>query len=465
MADHNPQIQAAAAYDQWIAVKGNSLTFGGFDYNPSDHLFPFQRDLVRWAVRRGRAALFADTGLGKTAMQIDWARAVSSRGRVLILAPLAVADQTVREAARFGVHAAYMRKDDGNTPIVVTNYEMMDGFDASNFAGIVLDESSILKSYDGATRTAIIGSFRDTPYKLACTATPAPNDHTELGNHSEFLGIKTRAEMLAEYFVHDGGSTQDWRIKGHAVDPFWSWVCSWGALVKTPADLGYDDGAYRLPPLRMHERVVRVDHSDAWSEGLLFAADVRTLSDQRATRRFTMNDRVSMAADLASGPDQCLIWAETNAEADAVTAAIPGAEQVAGSDDRDDKRRRLLGFSDGTLRVLVTKPKIAGFGMNWQRCNRMIFMGASHSFEQTYQAIRRCWRFGQSRPVDVYVIRAETEQSVVANFSRKEADAARLASEMGARARVSLAANVTGGRREWNAYNPSIHMTVPHWAR
>jgi len=453
-------MQVVSNYSEWVAAKGKSSEFGGLDYVPSPVLYPHQQDLVRWALARGRAAIFADTGLGKTRMQVEWARTVAAVGRVLLVAPLAVAEQTAREAASIGVDLGYRRADDGSR-IVITNYDMIDHFDASKFAGVVLDESSILKSFNGATRTTLIDMFGATPYRLACTATPAPNDFTELGNHSEFLGIKPRVEMLAEYFVHDGGSTSDWRLKGHAVAAFWRWVCSWGAMVKRPSDLGYSDDGYNLPPLRMHEIVVRVDHESAWSEGMLFAADARSLSDQRAMRRCTMTERVSEAAAIASGVGQCLIWAETNAEADAVTAAIDGAVQVSGSDEPDVKRDRLLGFADGRYRVLVTKPKIAGFGMNWQRCNRMIFMGASHSFEQTYQAVRRCWRFGQTSPVDVWVIRAETEQAVVANFRRKEADAERLAAGMGEYTRASMLAAVRGGKREWNEHNATQALRLP----
>lgn len=452
------------SYSEFVARKGAASAFDGIDAIDADlaDLFPFQADLVRWALRRGRACLFADTGLGKTRMQIRWASAVAQRGRVLILAPLAVADQTVRESQSIGTSVRYLRADDGLPGIVITNYDMLDHFDAESFVGVVLDESSILKSFTGSTRNEIIEKFAGTPYRLACTATPAPNDFTELGNHSEFLGIKTRTEMLAEYFVHDGGSTHDWRLKGHAASQFWRWVCSWGAMVKSPADIGYNASSYVLPPLRMHERVVRVDHSDAWSEGMLFAADAVTLADQRAVRRATADRRIAIAAELATaGP--CLIWGETNDECDAVTAAIPDAVQVAGSDSLQDKRDRLIGFADGRYRVLVTKPKIAGFGMNWQHCRRMVFMGASHSFEATYQAIRRCWRFGQTDPVDVYVIRAETEQAIIANFQRKEADAARMYAGMREFTVDAMRAAIGGGRKEWNEYNPSMPMRLPYW--
>jgi superfamily II DNA or RNA helicase len=454
-------------YEAWIAGRSDVRTFVGIDHGPiGDHLFGHQRDLVAWALRRGRAAIFADTGLGKTAMQVEWARhIVASGGRVLILAPLAVAEQTVREAARFGVAAAYRRRDEGDA-VTVANYEMLEHFDPSAFAGVVLDESSILKSYTGSTRTAIIEAFRDTPYRLACTATPAPNDFTELGNHAEFLGVKSRVEMLAEYFVHDGGSTQDWRVKGHAVVPFWRWVASWGAVIRMPSDLGYSDDGFTLPPLRMHEHVVRMGHEDAHAAGLLFAAQAVSLQDQRAVRRGTTDTRAQIVAEVAGAHDgSVIVWCELNAEADAVTAAIPGAVQVAGADSIERKVDVLTRFAAGDVRVLVTKPSIAGFGMNWQHCHKMIFAGVSHSYEQTYQAIRRCWRFGQRSPVDVHMVRADTEQAVVENYRRKEADAARMSAEMSAHVREVVVANVRGGGREWNPYNPSKPAEIPSWLR
>jgi len=450
-------------YDQWVATKSKTSRFIPCPRNGdmADHLFGFQRDLVDWSLRRGRSCLFADTGLGKTPMQVEWARNVASEGRVLMLAPLAVADQTVEQAARWDVDIEYRREDNG-APIVITNYEMLEHFDPDDFVGIVLDESSILKSYTGSTRNAIITAFAETPYKLACTATPAPNDFTELGNHAEFLGVQTRTEMLSEYFVHDGGSTQDWRLKGHAVDAFWRFVCSWGAVVKAPSDLGYDDGGFKLPPLRMHEHVIGVDHSSAPS-GMLFRPTALTLSDQRRERKETLDQRIAEASRLADNDEPCLIWCEFNAEADAVTAAIPGAIQVAGSHSLDQKRDRLLGFADGRYRVLVTKPKIAGFGMNWQHCRNMVFVGASHSYEQTYQAIRRCWRFGQTEAVDVHVLRAETEAAIVLNYRRKEADAQRMGSEIRNIVKDIVRAQVTNMGRGWNKYEADTNTTIPEW--
>lgn len=451
-------------YESFIAKKSAAPSFDGIEAKRlASHLFPHQRDLVKWALRRGRAAIFADTGLGKTAMLVEWSRHVSKRGRVLVLAPLAVASQTVAEAARFGVEMAYLRADDGKTQIVVTNYEMLHAFNASSFVGVVLDESSILKSFAGSTRTALIEAFANTPYRLALTATPAPNDFTELGNHSEFLGVKTRVEMLAEYFVHDGGSTQDWRIKGHAIRPFWQWVATWGAVVKMPSDLGHDDGAFKLPPKIQHEHVVEVDDTDARAAGMLFAVDATTLADQRSTRRATMEKRVEVAARLVASDEPAIVWCELNDEGDAIEAAIPGAVQVAGSDSIEDKIDRLEGFAAGRYRVLISKPSLAGFGLNWQHCANIVFVGASHSYEQTYQAERRCWRFGQKREVHVHFIRARTEGAVIANYRRKEADAARMAAEMTAQVGEAVRREVRGSGREFNPYQPSVRLTVPAW--
>lgn len=456
-------------YEDFLASKfACTPTPGITDVAIDRALFPHQRDLVAWALRRGRAAIFADTGLGKSLVGLEWAAHVCEHaGRVLVLTPLAVADQWVREGERFGIRCAYRREDNGdhNDDIVITNYEMLDRFNPLNFAGVVLDESSILKAYDGKTRTAIIRAFASTPYRLALTATPSPNDHTELGNHAEFLGVKHRVEMLAEYFVHDGGSTQKWRLKGHAEDVFWRWVCTWAAMVRKPSDLGYSDDRYDLPPLRHHEHVIPIEHRDAWSEGFLFAPEARTLAEQRATRRATLAARVAKAAELADGDEQCLVWCELNAESEACARAIPGAVEVKGSDSLEDKRERLLGFADGDVRVLVTKPSIAGFGMNWQSCARMVFVGASHSFEQTYQAIRRCWRFGQERPVDVHVIRSETEGAIVANFERKRAAHAEMMNAMAAHMRDIMRAEVQGTAREWNSYVPNQKMWVPEWLK
>jgi hypothetical protein len=335
--------------------------------------------------------------------------------------------------------------------------------DISRYAGAVLDESSILKSYNGKTRTALIESFQDTPYRLACTATPAPNDHSELGNHAEFLGICTRLEMLAEFFCHDGGNTNVWRLKGHAVDDFWQWVATWAVMVRKPSDLGFTDDRYDLPDLRFETHTIAMDHSTAHEAGLLFVPTALTLNDQRRVRRATMGRRVAEAMAIAnSDDDPCLIWCELNAESAAITKAIPDAVEVKGSDSPEVKTDRLLGFAEGRYRVLVTKPSIAGFGMNWQHCNRVVFAGATHSYEQFYQAIRRCWRFGQGRPVTVHLIQAEADQAIAQNLARKSAAAEELAESMLAIVREAQLASVMG-RRPGTVDAAESNVRIPHW--
>lgn len=331
--------------------------------------------------------------------------------------------------------------------------------------GALVHNSSILKSYDGATRTALIEAFAKTPYRLCCTATPAPNDFTELGNHSEFLGVRTRTEMLAEFFVHDGATTQEWRLKGHATQAFWRWLATWGAVVRSPADLGHDASAYELPPLRMHERVIPVDHRTSWASGELFATNAVSLAAQRSVRRVTTPQRAEIAAEVAAQPGQCIVWCELNDESKACVAAIgKDAVEITGSMDVDEKEARLTAFTNGEARVVVTKPSIAGFGLNWQRCSRMTFVGASHSYEMTYQAIRRCHRFGQKSPVDVVTIRCETEALVVENFKRKEAEAEKLGAEMAALVGDAVRAEVLGAtKREWKDYDARAETSIPSW--
>lgn len=396
--------------------------------NLNPMLFDFQKDIVRWALRRGRAAIFADCGLGKTPMQLEWAKHVP--GRVLILAPLAVAEQTVREGVKFSVdvtHARSQEESDAGHRITITNYEMLHHFDPTKYNGIVLDESSILKSYTGKIRTHIIESFAETPFRLACTATPAPNDYMELGNHSEYLGAMTRTEMLSMFFVHDGGETQKWRLKGHAESDFWQWICSWAIMIRMPSDLGYDNGRFTLPPLNIHH--VQVAAGDA--SGFLFPMPASTLQERIVERRNTVDQRVDACANLINGDGSpWLIWCNLNAESSKLAQRIDGATEITGSDSADNKTSRMIGFTDGTIKRVVTKPSIAGFGMNWQHCSNMAFVGLSDSYEQFYQATRRCWRFGQENPVNVYVITADTEGAVVANIKRKEEDAKRMAENM-----------------------------------
>ena len=396
-------------YQDFLASKERVTQALGFEAKDlGSHLYPFQRDIVQWACRMGRAALFEDCGLGKSPQQLEWARQVvrHSGGPVLILAPLAVAQQTVREGSKFGIDCRYLRADDGAPGIVVANYEMLEHFDADRFSGVVLDESSILKSQDGRTRTAIIRAFARTPYRLACTATPSPNDFMELGNHSEFLGVMSRTEMLSMFFVHDGGSTQDWRIKGHAQKDFWKWVCGWAVMIRKPSDIGYEDGGFTLPPMNIRKRVVAADHVSARKAGFLFAMEAQSLNERRAAKRGSIGDRVAACAEIvaAEPSEQFLIWCNLNDEGDGLEKAIQGAVQVSGADSREFKEDAIEGFVSGRIRVLVSKASMFGFGLNLQGCARMAFVGLSDSFEEFYQAVRRCWRFGQTRAVDVHVV-------------------------------------------------------------
>lgn len=449
-------------YEAFLARKAPTVPACGLAEVPPLHdaLFPYQRDIVAWALRRGRAAIFADCGMGKTLMQLEWARHIP--GRVLILTPLAVAAQTAAEAARFGIEAAVSRDGHAAGHVTIANYEMLHRFDAAQFSGIVLDESSILKAYDSKTRGAIVSAFAQTPYRLACTATPAPNDHVELGNHAEFLGVMSRVEMLSMFFCHDGGETQVWRLKGHAEADFWRWVASWAAMVRRPSDLGYSDDGFTLPPLRIHEHIIA---SDVRVPGKLFAMAAETLDDQRAARKATLARRVAHVASLVAAEphEPWLVWCELNAEGDALAAAIPGAVQVAGSDSEDAKESRMLGFASGEHRVLITKPSIAGFGMNWQHAARMAFVGLSHSYEQFYQAVRRQWRFGQARQVEVHVVSTDLEEAVLRNIKRKQADHDAMAAAMVEHMGETMRREIRGTSRETAAYEPTKAMRVPEW--
>jgi superfamily II DNA or RNA helicase len=425
-------------YEQFLKAK--ALTVAPVGFEPSDFvapLFAFQRDIVSLACKLGRFCIWADCGMGKTPMQLEWAHQVCQHtgGRVLILAPLAVSHQTVREAQKFGIHGVEFAAHPADTDarIVVTNYQKLDRFDPSDYVGIVLDESSILKAMDGKTRSAILTAFRYTPYRLACSATPAPNDYMELGNHAEFVGIMTREEMLAMFFVHDGGDTSKWRIKGHAVNKFWEWVCSWAVTIRKPSDLGYDDGGFRLPGLQMHDCIVETPHErlpDAEGQASLFPQQATTLNDQRAVQRGSLENRVAEAVKLANQPGQWIVWCHLNDESEALASRIDGAVEVSGSDSDEHKTKAAIDFQDGRARVIVSKSSIFGFGMNFQNCHQVVFVGMSHSYEQYYQAIRRCWRFGQTQSVQCHVVYDWAEGTVIENIRRKDADAAEMAESM-----------------------------------
>jgi superfamily II DNA or RNA helicase len=410
-------------------------------------------------IEKGKSAVFAGTGLGKTRIQLAWADLVG--GRVLIFAPLAVACQTVQEGKEIGIEVNLCKENaDVKDGINITNYDRMERFDLSRFDGIVLDESSILKSQTGKTRNWLIENCSDIPYKLCCTATPAPNDYMELGNHSEFLGCMTEMEMLAMFFIHDGGDTAKWRLKKHAVKVFWEWVASWAVMMVNPADLGYDGSQFILPKLNITQQEVKTEVTT----GSLFAVEAKTLQERQQARRDSLKERVAACAEIVNNSDeQFLVWCNLNVESELIAKSIPDSVEVCGSDTTEHKTESMIGFSEKRIRVLVSKPSICGFGMNRQQCHNMIFVGLSDSFEQYYQAVRRCWRFGQKSEVNVYVITADTEGAVVANIQRKERDFEDMLHGMIAATQNITAQNIKRTGRNQKTYNPIVKMELPDW--
>ena len=384
-------------------------------------LYPFQRDLTRWALKKGRAALFADCGLGKTFMQLEWARLLDCK--TLIIAPLSVARQTVKEGKKINIHVHYTRsKDDLTAGINITNYEMIEKFNPDDFEAVVLDESSILKGLNSKTRQKLIDMFSDTPYRLCCTATPAPNDIAEIANHAEFLGIMTRPDMLATFFVHDD---KGWRLKKHAVEPFYRWLASWAMSIRKPSDLGYDDGDFILPELSIIPEIVKLKKIPTAENGQMSLVwqGMKGITHRAQVRRETLQDRVKRAAELINTGGQWIAWCGLNDEGTELKKLIPDAVLMEGSQSIEQKQEAIEGFQDGKYRVLITKPSIAGFGMNFQHCNNMVFVGLSDSYESYYQCIRRCWRFGQKKPVNAHIVLSEVEQQIFQNVLRKEEDA------------------------------------------
>jgi len=464
-------------YRALIAAKRVGFTPRGFtDVREEDlpsSLFPHQRHGVAFALRNGSSALFYDTGLGKTAMALTWGDEIVRRTNrpVLMLAPLAVAAQHLAEAERFGIEAKASRF--GIAPakpcIAVTNYERLEKFDPADYAGVILDESSVLKSFTGKTTRALIEAFGQTPYRLACSATPAPNDHTELGQHSEFLGALSRDQMLVRWFLHDSADTGTWRIKGHAVRDFWEWVASWARAVSKPSDLGFDDRGFEMPELVTHKHIVAADRSLSAGEeangklagqARLFRMPDTSATSIHAEKRLTSQDRAAVVADVISRePDEpWVIWVDTDYDADAVRAVLPDVVEVSGKMSIDVKEERLAAFSRGEIKRILTKPSIAGFGLNWQHCARMAFAGLSFSYESYYQAIRRCWRFRQMRPVHVHIVCADTEAAIWDTVARKAGDHDAMKREMtAAMARAARSSEVL------RTYNPDKKAALPAW--
>ena len=464
-------VSPLADYHDLIARKRVAFEPRGLAKVPA--LNPAMKDhqahCTDFALRGGSAALFLDTGLGKTFCAEEWGRIVVEHTNrpVLMLAPLAVSAQHEREGERFGIDVKAIRDPSEMTGprVYVTNYERLAKFDADDFSGVILDESSILKSFTGKTTRALTDAFRMTPYRLACTATPAPNDHAELGSHSEFLGVMQQNMMLQRWFLHDSADTGTWRMKGHAVEDFWSWVASWARCISLPSDIGFSDDGYVLPELDVRRHMVRADRSASTGEETDGQARLFRIPDTSATsihkeKRLTTDARADvLAAIVANEPaEPWVLWCDTDYEADALTARIPGALEVRGSMDPDEKERRLVAFSTGQARIIVTKPSVAGYGLNWQHCARVGFVGLSFSYESFYQAIRRCHRFGQTRNVQVHVACADTEESIWNVVSRKAGDHEGMKRQM--TAAMGRAAGLT---LRPAIYQPTEPAIIPSW--
>lgn len=409
-------------YNEFLETKKTQKIESGFkvddvDLNPI--LFDFQKYCVKRALEVGKFALFEDCGLGKTIQQLEWSDKVSkqTQGAVLILAPLAVISQTIEEAKKFG-YSIREYEDDCDKGIYITNYDNLENIDASLFCGVVLDESSILKNFAGKTRTALIDAFQNTPYKLACTATPSPNDTTEICNHAEFLNVMSRTEMLAMYFVHDGGSTSDWRLKGHAKQSFWDFVSTWAVMLNKPSDIGFDDAGYNLPPLKVIEEMVITPKKN---NGLLFNESAVSATEYHKELRATYQLRLDRVAEIVNNSDEnFIIWIGHDEEGKYLRSLLPEAVEVKGSDSKEYKKDKLLGFGRGEFRILITKLKIAQFGLNYQNCHNQIYASLDFSFEATYQGIRRSYRFGQTESVNIYLVTTDTMANVKDSFENKQ---------------------------------------------
>lgn len=451
-------------YHQFLENKKFVLESSGFDINKEDlnpMAFEYEKDIIRWALAKGRAAIFAGCGLGKTLIQLEWANQVckytGADAKILILAPLAVSNQTVREGQKFGINVKLCESQSDVEPgINITNYEKLDKFIANEFIAVVLDESSILKSFTGKVRTSIIDAFCNVPYKLACTATPAPNDYMELGNHCEFLGVMTRGEMLAMFFVHDGGQTSKWRLKGHAEGVFWQWMASWAVVVDNPANLGYKNTGYHLPGLHIEEIIVDGDEP---------ITETMTLTERRNARKESLIARCQKAADIVNNSnEQFIVWCDLNAEQDKLAELIHNNVSVQGSTTNKLKIQREADWREGRSQTLISKPLVYGYGMNWQNCHNIIFTGLSDSYEQYYQALRRCWRFGQDKDVNVWIIISAKEGAVKENIERKDAQFQKMQDEM-----IKLTKDITKKElkrtcRISTPYEPAVPMVLPNWA-
>lgn len=421
---------------------------------------PFQRPCIEWACQKGRSALFHDTGLGKTFQQLLWSDSVvkETKGKVLIVAPLSVSSQTVREGKKFGIKVNKIRHEQDIRPgINITNYEILNHFNCSQFDGVVIDESSVLKNYSGKIRNEIISLFRNTPYRLACTATPAPNDQMEICNHAEFLGIMSRVETLATFFVHDGSETSKWRLKGHAQKDFWKWMASWSLMVKKPSDIGFENAGYDLPPLNIDYHFVNYGSA---SQGKLFKDLAVSLDEQRNVRKKSIRDRFNKLKEILTD-DQAIIWCDLNDESAFLKKNLNDSIEIKGSDSPEYKEQGIIDFLDGKYKYLISKASIFGFGINAQAVSDMYFFGLNHSYEQFYQSIRRCWRYGQTKPVNVSVIVTDAEQPIIDNIQRKHEQAETMGREMVKQMAEFTLAEIKKTQKEVSVYNAEKQFKMP----
>lgn len=456
------------AYRQFLQSKAIAAKPSGFDVDKTElnnNMFDFQKDLCKWALKKGKSAILIGCGCGKTIIQLEWAHQVHAHTKkpVLILAPLSVVNQTAKEARKFGIETVHVCRSqaDVKNGLNITNYEMIEHFDVSVFSGIVLDESSILKSFTSKTTGQLTELFYDTPYKLLCSATIAPNDFTEIGTTCEFLGIMSRTEMLATYFVHDGGKTSDWRLKKAGRSKFWEWMATWAVCFNNPNELDYEIDGYDLPKLRIEKILTKSKVNDYE----MFVKVAETLQERREARKESMEDRTDKASSLTNNSSESwLCWVDYNDESAMLAKKCNNSVEVKGSDAPEFKAQASIDFSDGNIHCLVSKPSIFGFGSNFQSCHNMIFCGLSDSYERFYQAVRRCWRFGQTQEVNCYIILSEKEVSILENIERKQAQMDEMQKEMTALMREIALSEIKHTTRVTDTYKPTERMKKPRWA-
>lgn len=449
-------------YSEFLESKKEKPILSGFSTEEvNKNLFDYQSAIVKWALRKGRCALFEDTGLGKTIQQLSWAEQVVKHTgeNVLILAPLAVAKQTAKESKKFGIDC-YLCNEQSEVKkgINITNYEKIHKFDTDTFVGVVLDESSIIKNYTGKTTIDFIERFKYTPYKLCCTATPSPNDFTEIGTTAEFLGIMTMGEMLSTYFINDISTGIGWRLKRHAVNDFFRWIATWSMMIKDPSDIGYDGSKFNLPKLNIETIIIESERD----ESSLFVELAETLTERREARKLSLKERIAATKKIVEDTEQCLVWCDYNYESEELAKTINQSVEVKGSDKPSFKENSMIGFSEGSVKYLISKPSICGFGMNWQNCHNMVFCGLSDSYEQFYQAIRRCYRFGQTKEVNVYVIISEKEMNVLNNIKNKQKNHELMSKQMIEIMKDIAIGELTNNKKKVIEYIPQVEMKIPN---